>query len=77
MDNLEDIDRIYLLLSLHVPESWERRLAFEALEQDRRSLAVIPALKCPKCGSERICPECDEVDVDVRVSINGRHIYSL
>lgn len=72
----ETLDTIHTLLSFYVPNCLDRQNVFDKLTAvGMQLLAPTNPKRCPQCGLEMFCRECDEIsitsDVEVTVRING------
>jgi len=79
LSEAETLDTIHRLLSLYVPDCMDRHNVFDKLAQvGMQLLAPASPKKCPKCGLEMFCRECDDIsvtsDVEVTVRVNGVEI---
>ena len=75
-EDYEVTDLIVYLLTLHVPDCLDRRRVLDYFTHGHLHF-IKPVVQCPKCQGEMVCPDCDdiEVDVDATVTIGGRTIH--
>lgn len=60
----EGLDLIQRPLITYVPNSMDRINALEKLDRAGTRLFTPPS-KCPQCGKEMVCLECEDVDIDI------------